>query len=207
MDISEGDWAVCNKGIGRRHDDGHPGDHERKFDDYSVGLVKNIAGDVVDVWLVGPDETWTVPFQDLSPVDVTETGDRFSRKICNICHRLLPVAGFDVNQRNKHGIVRRPSCKRCRASIEKKVPKTTAARKMEKLRPKKGTPFRCPICQKRSIAGITAKVVADHDRNTGNIRDFICDSCNTGLGRFKNGENILHNALMYIERHDALAVE
>ncbi|MDR0645017.1 MAG: endonuclease VII domain-containing protein [Treponema sp.] len=47
-----------------------------------------------------------------------------------------------------------------------------------------------PCSRKRSIVGITAKIVADHDHHTGNIRAFICDSCNTGLGRFKNGEII-----------------
>lgn len=73
---------------------------------------------------------------------------------------------------------------------------------MEKQRPKKGAAFKCPICQRRSIADITAKVVADHDHHTGNIRDFICDSCNTGLGRFKNGEDYLQNAIEYLRERD-----
>lgn len=75
---------------------------------------------------------------------------------------------------------------------------------MEKARPKKGSLFECPICNRISIAGVTAKVVADHDHHTGNIRDFICDSCNTGLGRFKNGKNYLHNAIRYLEERDEL---
>jgi transcription elongation factor Elf1 len=75
---------------------------------------------------------------------------------------------------------------------------------MEKKKPKTGEPFRCPICKKRSIVGVTAKIVADHDHHTGNIRDFICDSCNTGLGRFKNGENYLMNAVNYIIERDTL---
>ena len=75
---------------------------------------------------------------------------------------------------------------------------------MEKKRPQRGSDFKCPICTKRSIVGITAKVVADHDHHTGNIRDFICDSCNTGLGRFKNGENYLYNAISYLKERDEL---
>ena len=59
-------------------------------------------------------------------------------------------------------------------------------------------------CQKRSIAGITAKIVADHDHHTGNIGDFICDSCDTGPGRFKNGENLLKNAIFYLRERDGL---
>lgn len=127
-----------------------------------------------------------------------QTGDKFANKICNICHRLLPREEFSRNQTNKHGILRRPICKRCRTDIDKRAPKTRQAKAAEKARPKKGDAFKCPICQKRSIVGITAKIVADHDHHTGNIRDFICDSCNTGLGRFKNGENYLHNAIAYI---------
>ena len=36
--------------------------------------------------------------------------------------------------------------------------------------------------------------------HTGDIRDIICDSCNTGLGRFKNGKNYLNNAITYLEQ-------
>ncbi|MDR0557761.1 MAG: endonuclease VII domain-containing protein [Treponema sp.] len=60
------------------------------------------------------------------------------------------------------------------------------------------------MCRKRSIAGVTAKIAADHDRHTGNIRGFICDSCNAGLGGLKNGENYLMNAVNYNKEHDAL---
>jgi hypothetical protein len=72
---------------------------------------------------------------------------------------------------------------------------------MEKQKPKTGEPFLCPICRKRSIVGVTAKIVADHDHHTGNIRDFIC---NTGLGRFKNGESYLMNVVNYVKNHDIL---
>ncbi len=77
---------------------------------------------------------------------------------------------------------------------------------MEKNKPAAGSDFKCPICQKRSIVNVTAKIVADHDHHTGNIRDFICDSCNTGLGRFKNGENLLRNALAYLKERDTLSM-
>ena len=137
-------------------------------------------------------------------IDVTKTGDKFSVKICNICHCLKPVDNFSRNQTNLHGILRRPSCQKCRTTIDKRAPKSRQAKQMEKNKPEVGEAFLCPICRKRSIVGITAKIVADHDHHTGNIRDFICDSCNTGLGRFKNGENFLMNAVNYIKKHDKL---
>ncbi|HJO55395.1 MAG TPA: endonuclease domain-containing protein [Candidatus Scalindua sp.] len=71
---------------------------------------------------------------------------------------------------------------------------------MEKKRPPKGSPFQCPICRKRSIVSVTAKIVADHNHHTGDIRDFICDSCNTGLGRFKNGEDYLRVLLLILKK-------
>ena len=137
---------------------------------------------------------------DLCPLDVNQTGNKYPQKICNVCHCLLE--DFARSQNNIHGIVRRPSCNRCRTDIDKRAPKSRQAKIFEKQRPKKGNSFQYPICQRRSIVGITAKVVADHDHHTGNIRDFICDSCNTGLGRFKNGKNYLYNAIAYLEECD-----
>ncbi|MXZ07038.1 MAG: endonuclease, partial [Acidimicrobiia bacterium] len=40
-----------------------------------------------------------------------------------------------------------------------------------------------------------------HNKGIGQPRAFICDSCNTGLGRFQNGENLLQNALLYVQEH------
>lgn len=192
------DWVVCPHGEGGREG------RTRSFPKSSIGIVRWTSQGIARVWLIGINQEWDIPVAEIEQVDVFETGDKFDRKICNACHRLLSVEHFALNQRKKHGRVRRPSCKRCRTDIDKRAPKSSQAKQKEKDRPKKGTPFQCPICQRRSIAGITAKVVADHDHHTGNIRDFICDSCNTGLGRFKNGKNVLKDALHYLEERDTL---
>ena len=197
-------WVVCTKGIGKLYENGTPSRLDTHFETYAVGILKSTEGDESVVWLIGADETWAIPSQDVKPVDVEQTGDRFAEKICNVCHCLKPVTKFSPNQNNKTGIVRRPSCTSCRTGIDKRPPKSGQAKRMEKLRPKKGDYFKCPICQKRTIASITASVVADHDHHTGHIRDFICDSCNTGLGRFKNGENYLMNAIAYLKKGDIL---
>jgi len=153
------------------------------------------TGYFVVVWLIGVNENWSIPKEDITTSDLIHTGDKYSHKICHRCHCLLPVSQFAKNQRNQHGVIRRPTCKRCRTDIDKRAPKSLQAKQMEKVRPRIGDPFRCPICQKRSIVGIAAKIVADHDHHTGNIRDWQCDSCNTGLGRFKNGKNCLRDTL------------
>ena len=197
-------WVVCLKGRGRLIEDGKPEKRTTVFPDNSVGIAEDEKGDSVVVWLIGTDERWLVPANKVAPLDVTKTGDKHRKKICNVCHRLLSVGKFARNQNNLHGVIRRPSCIQCRTDIDKRAPKSGQAKRMEKDRPRKGDPFRCPICRRRSIVSVTAKVVADHDHSTGDIRDFICDSCNTGLGRFKNGENYLQNAIEYLRERDTL---
>jgi len=197
-------WIVCKQGKGCLFKDNVQEKFETNFGKGAVGLLKEERGDYFLVWLIGSDSHWIVFKNEVEEIDVTKTGDKFDFKICNVCHCLKPTEKFDKNQNNLHGVIRRPSCRKCRTSIDKRAPKTKQAKQMEKQKPKKGEPFVCPICRKRSIVGITAKIVADHDHHTGNIRDFICDSCNTGLGRFKNGENYLMNAINYIKDHDKL---
>ena len=197
-------WVVCSKGNGRLIIDGKPEKLSSTFNRDSVGKIESEDNENYVVWLIGTDNRWIIPKKDVKIIDVTKTGDKHSHKICNVCHCLKPVSKFDKNQNNLHGVVRRPSCQKCRTDIDKRAPKTRQAKEMEKQKPSKGEPFQCPICKKRSIVGITAKIVADHDHHTGNIRGFICDSCNTGLGRFKNGENYLMNALLYIQERDKL---
>ena len=202
INLNVNDWICCRTGEGYQHEGGKISNRKRYFRKNSIGLISRIKGNSISVWLIGPDETWDVAIEIVENIDVLKTGDKFSHKICNICHCLLPVTKYARNQNNIHGIVRRPSCMQCRSDIDKRAPKSRQAKAAEKNRLKPGTAFQCPICRKRSIVGVTAKIVADHNHHTGDIRDFICDSCNTGLGRFKNGENYLQNAIAYLKERD-----
>ena len=56
----------------------------------------------------------------------------------------------------------------------------------------------CKIC-KREISGKNA--YADHDHETKQLRDELCDSCNRGLGCFKDDPGLLRAAAEYVERH------
>jgi len=197
-------WVVCRQGKGFLVRGNVQEKIETTFDKDSIGLLKKQKGNYCLVWLIASDSNWLIPKDEIEEIDVTKTGDKFDFKICNVCHCLKPVDRFAKNQNNLHGEVRRPSCQKCRTDIDKRAPKTKQAKQMEKKKPQKGELFTCPICRKRSIVGVTAKIVADHDHHTGNIRGFICESCNTGLGRFKNGENYLLNAINYIKKHDKL---
>lgn len=202
--MQKGEWVVCLNGRGQIIENKKPEPRTRNFPVNSVARVEGVRRDKAELWLIGRNEKWLVPAKEIKKVNVLKTGDKHARKICNVCHCLLPVESFARNQNNKHGVVRRPSCGRCRTNIDKRAPKSKQAKRMEKDRPQTGDMFQCPICRRRSIAGITAKVVADHDHHTGNVRDFICDSCNTGLGRFKNGNDYLQNAIDYLRERDTL---
>lgn len=167
------------------------------------GMVRK---DEVGVIKTGNESVFFVrPWQDvmLSPndyqvIDVTQTGDIYSKKICNICHRLLPTTEFARNQNNINRSVRRPSCRHCRKTLEGQSPTPKEKRRWLTTKPHL-EPFECPICGKRTIAGVTCNVDLDHNHRTGEIRGWICDSCNTGIGRFKDDIQLLKRAIKYVE--------
>ena len=52
----------------------------------------------------------------------------------------------------------------------------------------------CPICN----SYIEDKFYVDHDHKTGKIRGLLCNSCNGGLGLFKDTPIFLLNAIRYL---------
>lgn len=136
---------------------------------------------------------------DYQILDVTKTGDEYPKKICNICHKLLDTTLFARNQNNVNRPVRRPSCQECRRTLEGKSPASADKRQWLKTKPY-FEPFECPICGKHTIAGVTCSVDLDHDHRTGKIRGWICDSCNTGIGRFKDDTGLIKRAIKYVEK-------
>jgi hypothetical protein len=52
----------------------------------------------------------------------------------------------------------------------------------------------CAICLER-----TTKMVVDHCHSTGIVRGLLCNSCNLGLGSFKDNTDSLERARAYIE--------
>lgn len=72
---------------------------------------------------------------------------------------------------------------------------------MNAIKPAPYDLFECPICKKLSIPGVTANIVIDHDHRTGWAREWICDSCNTGIGRFQDDPEMLEKISKYIKSH------
>ena len=156
------------------------------------------------VFVMGKRRLYWISNEDAQPFDPTQTGDQCDGKICLNCGLLKAVEDFSINQTRSDGTkVRRPRCKICFAvDSGKKMSNNIRDEYLAEHGPKKGDLWQCPLCRKYSIAHVNVKIVVDHDQETGQPRGIICDSCNTGLGRFKNGENLLEDAMEYLRRHE-----
>ncbi len=169
----------------------------------SIGIIKAINGENAMVLFVGTNKILRVGFENLKIVNPERIGKGYDKKICNICHILKPTKEFDVNQTDAKGRkTTRPSCKDCRKIIDGVKLTKQEKNKMNKLKPENGSVFECPICMKTTIVGITANLVRDHDHETGKGREWICDSCNTGLGRFKDDTKFLERVIEYLKKHN-----
>lgn len=171
------------------------------LDENDVGVVRDARGDFSDIFFLRKRKVIRVGNSDFLEISPLQYGDQFDEKICNVCHRILKTEDFDLNQNGKNNRpVRRPSCKDCRKGIDGMGMSASERRKWQSSKPYL-TDFECPICKKVTIAGLTAKVVLNHNHETGRILGWICDSCNTGLGRFKDDVGVLREAIRYLETH------
>lgn len=167
----------------------------------SIGLVKSVSKDKITVLFIGKSLTIETDEKNLFFLNIAKTGKPHKQKICNICHLLKEdKKEFDINQTDAKGRkTTRPSCQECRVAIDGVPLKASEKKRLMAIAPK--DIFTCPICGKTSIAGVTANLVIDHDHDTGNAREWICDSCNTGLGRFKDDIKLLQKAIDYLKKY------
>ena len=194
-------------GRGWPDDNGRAGRGEpEKLPSNSIGYLDRAGAQQRSrVFVVGRGRIYWIDDADFAPYDPAQSGVRTDPKICLSCHRLKPLGEFPVNQSNRAGQpTTRPRCKECFAlesgpSLSKKVREAFSELVGA---PKHGDLWRCPCCRKYSIAGVTADTRVDHDQERHRPRGIICDSCNTGLGRFKNGIDHLVDAADYIRRYE-----
>ena len=164
-----------------------------------VGVARTVTNKEATIFFIRMWQEITLAKGDYKIFNYQKTGDAHSKKICNVCHKLLSSGEFEKNQNGKDNrSVKRPSCASCRKALNgvNITPKVKA--EWNKTKPH-GTSFECPICNKRTIAGITSKVVLDHNHLNGEVRGWICDSCNTGIGRFKDDIQLMKKAIKFIE--------
>ncbi|MEK7104390.1 MAG: Hpy99I family type II restriction endonuclease [Patescibacteria group bacterium] len=165
-----------------------------------VGIIKSETKENASIFFIKAWREVELGTDDFKAFDVKKTGDGFSKKICNICHKLLSTKEFAKNQNAKDNrSVRRPSCGKCRKKLEGTNLSQSAKIEWQKKKPQ-NEPFECPVCAKRTIAGITCKVVLDHNHADGRVRGWICDSCNTGIGRFQDDINLMEKAIKFLKQ-------
>lgn len=149
------------------------------------------------VFVIGKRRLYWVLNDEIESFDPVDTGDEFTYKICLGCGALKEPEEFPRNQTGKGDrVVRRPRCSICfKKDSGKSMSQKVRDAYMARYGPKRGDLWQCPLCKKFSIADVNARITVDHDQETGKPRGLLCDSCNTGLGRFKNGEDHLVSAM------------
>ena len=170
-----------------------------KIKKFSVGFAKKKNKNQTNIYFINTAKNVELQNDFIEVFNPSETGDQFSNKICDRCFRYLPTNFFSNNRIKKHSITKRPSCKDCR-KIKDGISVSNSDRKIwDKKKPKLFELFECPICKKFSISGIS-KIVLDHNHKNGNVRGYLCESCNTGIGRFDDDPKIVINAVKWLRR-------
>lgn len=107
-------------------------------------------------------------------------------KTCLYCKKEKSLAEFP-----KHSLYKDRLDTRCRKCIQSQA---TIRRQLHKCAPER--PDRCECCRK-----ISDKLCLDHNHEDNTFRGWLCDRCNTGIGKL--GDNIkgLRKAIKYLERN------
>ena len=63
---------------------------------------------------------------------------------------------------------------------------------------------RCAICR-NTVPGKRKRFCLDHCHTTGNLRGLLCDSCNWGIGYFKDDPALFQAAIDYVVKHHQAA--
>lgn len=170
----------------------------QKFD---VGFIEKEEKDNYTIFFLRNGENYNVRKNLVCQFDIRLTGDRFENKVCDRCYKLLNTdKNFSNNRIKKDNIItKRPSCKECRKIKDGVSIPREQRLKWESNRPVDGSLFTCPICKKTTIVGVS-KVVLDHNHSTGNVRGWLCESCNTGIGRFDDDMAIIENGIKWLEK-------
>ena len=69
---------------------------------------------------------------------------------------------------------------------------------------------KCAICstqetRKSRTKGETCRLAIDHCHDTNKVRGLLCHNCNTGIGKFKDDEDLMMKAILYLRTHKQAA--
>lgn len=168
---------------------------------FDVGHITYSKKNVLTVFFIRINKELSIQENIIENFDIENTGDSFEYKVCDRCFKYLKTsANFSGNRIKKHGIItNRPSCKACRKIKDGKNISNRDRNIWDKNKPVNFSLFTCPICKKTTIVGLS-KIVLDHCHKTGKVRGYLCESCNTGIGRFDDDPNLVSEAKKWLER-------
>ena len=157
-----------------------------------------------------------------SPHDVSD-----GTKPCPRCNTRKPLTDFPKNKRMFHGV--NSYCKPCTNEMQKSRRSTPEGAQAHRDASKRwriennerhrdnnarwkygvehgtyDTMFaaqdgKCAICETTEPGGRFGRFSIDHCHGTEVVRGLLCNSCNNGLGRFKDDPDRLRNAAAYLE--------
>ena len=108
---------------------------------------------------------------------------------CKKCHITKPLTEFDVDRTYEGGRqLRKLTCKTCRGQ------QTKIRNQLSKQHTKPNT-ITCPICERERT-----DIVLDHDHSTNEFRGWLCNDCNSGLGKFGDCPEFLWRAIEYLTK-------
>ena len=112
-------------------------------------------------------------------------------QICSKCKIEQDLENFTKSKYSANGY--RPMCSQCRNTHR------TVIRKMYKHYEEmlKAQGNGCALCGK-SEAENGQRLAIDHNHTTHQVRALLCRNCNTGIGAFKEDQEIMIKAIEYI---------
>lgn len=109
-------------------------------------------------------------------------------KTCKVCKKTK-----DISQFGRNGTWYRPDCLQCNAAMQRQYSKLRRQQKDPEL----GTP--CECCGK-----ITEKLHWDHCHGSHEHRGWLCNNCNTGIGKLGDTLEGVLKAVDYLAKVNKL---
>ena len=119
--------------------------------------------------------------------------------ICDVCSEFKPIEQFKRNNK-RHPF--RTVCSACDSAIThaKRIRKEFGISSDDYAKKFIEQDGKCEICDKPTEPG-DKRLSVDHDHVSGEVRGLLCNSCNLGLGYFKDSPNSLAKAISYLAKY------
>jgi hypothetical protein len=113
-------------------------------------------------------------------------------KKCSSCKEIKTLDNYGTHSNGKL----RPQCKTCVTERHYERKYGITLEDYNKMYKEQGGV--CKICHLPANHN-SNKLCVDHCHTTGEVRGLLCDTCNRGLGYFKDDTRLLQNSIEYLE--------